>query len=341
MRAASDAYAAQVESGGPLAVEVSSWYDGEQVAVLPVAYGSWKISDTAAARVPGHCSFSVPNTAEWRPTAPDHPLAAVGHRIRVRIGYGDELLHWGWYRLSKPKAAGVLLHCEAPGLMAEVERGRFLRPFQTVKNQTRGQALSAILSGVLPLSIEGLIDETLPVSTWDESRIDAVWEVIEAWPARLTMDETGTAVVTAPWSDSLGAPVADLRVSRLEPGTVDDAPNGFRVTRTPSSGEDEISEVWTITSGPLRWGGPYGQNPGFFASPVLPKARASLREVARTKTLRAQSLQRSATFTAAIDPRLEVGDVVRVRCDSQGVDTVGRLLDVTLTRQSMTGVVTL
>lgn len=330
-----------------LTVEITSWLGDEQVGdPLPVVSSSWKITDTAGVTVPGTVEFQVPAAEEWRPLLPDHPLANYGQRYRVRIGFGDQMLTWGWYRADRSQQQGVVIACSGKGLLREVERARFTRPFQTVTGATWQATVTDLLRGILPVTFEGVPNAVMPRTTWEEDRLAAVWEVIESRPARITIDDSATAVVSPAWNDLVpGEAVKELvdgeggTLVSLQPDGDDneDPPNAYVVSTVPEGDAEPIVEVWTQPSGPMRWGGPYGYNPAFFASPLNPTDRSQLRAIAQRMTLRAAAQQKRVAFVALPDPRVEVGDVVHVRSELNGVDALARITNLALSRQGMTG----
>lgn len=341
-----------IATGGLLAVEVTSWLDGELLGVVPVVAGSWKITDTAGVTVPGSVEFSVPATDEWRPLTAGHPLASFGQRYRVRVGYGDQLTAWGWYRATRPSQEGAVVQCGGVGPLRDVERARFTRPYQTASGQTWRAVLTDLLRGILPVTFDDTApaDAAQPVTTWEEDRLGAVWEIVEARSARLSVDDTGTAVVSAAWDDTTpGDPVAQIvdgaggTLVELSPDgdSDEDPPNGYVCSTVPDGDVEPITEVWTMPDGPMRWGGPYGFNPQFFASPLNPSDRMQLRGIAERMTRRAVAQQTRLGFRTIPDPRLEVGDVVYVRSARHQVDGLARVTNLALTRQALTGNVSL
>ena len=340
--------------------EVTSWRAGVQLGgPLPVVEGSWEVTDQAEVKVPGTVSFSVPNLPEWRPVGGDwqHPLALYGQRVRVRVGFNPatSLHQWGWYRLTSVAVAGATIQVQGQGLMRNVERGRFLTPFG-VGGWTRPYTLGRILQGIVPYSIATALGAPiLPSSLWERERLDAVWDIVETWPARLYVSDSGVVTVTTPWNDATpGAPVWAIvdgeggNLVQLDPaqasGQDADQPNAWVVSTQPQGAETRMTETWVQPDGPMRWdtvGNGYGQNPNFFESPLLPQNRMVLQQVARDRGARGQRLQTRFRFVALPDSRPHVGDVVTVRSAQHAVAGVGRVLSLALTRTALAGEVAL
>lgn len=349
MRAADTIEQAARQGGAPV-VEISSWLGDEFLGVLPVVSGSWEATDEAGTTVPGTLGFDVPNTPEWRPLTAGHALGSFGQRYRLRLGFGDELLTIGWWHAARTLASGNVLQASGRGLLRLVERARLTRPYQTATGATRAGVLAELLRGILPLEVDAaLADEAIPVTTWEEDRLAAVWELVESWDARLMVDDSATVVALPAWDDtSAGDPVGLLvdgvggLLSDLQPAgdnTDEDPFNGYVVSTAPEGDETPVVAVWTMPDGPMAWDGPYGYNPGFFSSPLNPADPARLAGIAERMTRREVARQQRWSFVAALDPRFEVGDVVQLRHRRFGVDTTARILSLSFTRTSMTGTV--
>lgn len=348
MRTASDGYERAVRAGHRPVIEVRSWLGDEDLGLVPVVTGTWQIRESADDTVPGEVTFSVPNLPEWRAAGvPDHPLAQFGQQVEVRVGSmvqgweRPELLGQGRFRITDVIPNGEVIDVRARGLMCLVEQARFLAPFTAAKSSGRQAVITKILQGILPVAFE-VADETFPGGTWDRERIDALYEVAQGWPARVWVDETGTVVVSPIWSDTLSA--ADLEVLDGPGGSlieVSPAPaaasafNAYVVSTVPEGDEAPVSGQATLSSGPMRWGGPYGYVPGFYASPVLKPVRSQLTAVARSLVERARRRAETMTIAALPDARVQVGDVVRVRSQRQGVDRLARVTQRQLTRTQL------
>lgn len=313
-------------------VEVRVFLGGADLGVVPVVAGSWQVTDEADVTVPGTVAFSVPASREWIPTAAEHPLAGMGHRARVQV----DGTTFGWFRLSPARRSGDVLQVSGLGLLREVQRARLTQTWQTSSGQTRGQVVGQLLAGLLPVVL-GLPDEPMPVATWMEDRLAAVYEVVESWPARLEVREQ-TVWILPPWPAS-GAPVGRLALTGpLEPpGDAGDPYNGYLVRTVPVGDEQPVTAFWGQPDGPMRWGGPYGQNPAFFSSPVLAADPAQLLAVAERMTRRETAAATTYRFAAVPDPERRVGDVVTVEHSGQQIAGVGRIVALSLTRTGMSG----
>lgn len=333
-----------------LVIEVNSYLGSGAAVPVPVVSGSWKLADESGVKVPGSIEFAVPATQEWIPIRPDHPLAGFGQRVRARVGWaGGPLSTWGWYRLDRPTRSGAMVRCTGRGLLREVERARLTQTWQTTTGQTRSQVAKALLAGLLPVVVaSGVADAALPVSTWSEDRLAAFWEIVESWPgARAAVVEQTVQILPA-WSDAspgvavgrLATGVGGTLLAPLESAdTGTDPYNGYVVSTVPEGDASPMTEFWGMPSGPMMWGGPYGQNPAFFSSPLNPSDRTQLQAIAQRLTLREVTAAASWNFQAKPDPSRRVGDVVTLSAPGQGVSGVGRIMSLALTRSALSGTV--
>ena len=352
MRDASTAFAASISGAHKPVIRISSWL-GDQLLVdeLPVVPGTWQVTDDDDAQVHAQLAFQVPNVPEWRPTSPDHPLNNLGQEVNVAAGIelagSPELLPLGIFRILACRPNDDVLDVTAACRMVNIERYRFLQPFDVTVGASRAATLAKITQGVIPLSVE-VADQTTAAATWEESRIDAVQEIVDGWGARYYVDETGVLVIAPAWSDVLDAPVVELvdgpggTLLDVTPDEmVDDDESGrfnaYKVSTVPEGDEAPVSATAYLESGPMRWGGPYGYRPGFFASPLLKADVAELQQVAKSLVERSRRRTETVTFTAGPDPRVEVGDVARLRSSSAGLDLTARITKVQHTRSGLTG----
>lgn len=349
MKTATAEYARAVAAGSRPVIEVRSWLGAEDLGLVPVVTGTWQVRESTDDQVPGEVTFSVPNLPDWRAGGiPDHPLGQFGQQLEVRVGSQmkgadePELLPQGWFRITDVVPNGDVIDVTGTGLLCLVQQARFLAPYTAAKAASRQAVIKKILQGILPVAFDGVADETFPGGTWDRERIDALYEVVQGWPARVWVDETGTVVVSPVWSDRLTSadvsildgPGGSLVEVTMAP-TPETAFNGYVVSTVPEGDEAPVTGKALLASGPMRWGGPYGYRPGFYASPVLKPVVSQLTSVATAMVQRARRRAETMTITALPDARVEVGDVVRVRSQRQSVDRLARVTERQLTRTQL------
>ena len=347
MRRATAQVATRVVKGARTQLAVRVWYGTASLGSVPVVPGSWQVSDSDDQQVPGELRFDVPDRPEWRPTSPAHPLAGMGQRAVVHqgvdVGNRVEWLPMGVFRLSAPTRSDDVLSVSGAGMLAGVERARLLAPYVAPKGATRAGVLGALIGGMVPWRLVGVTDEKLPSFTCERERLEGVREIIDGWPARLAMTDSGVLEVRPPYDDANPGPaVVELvdgpggtLVSVVSQPDTASMFNGYSVSTQPEGDQQPVTESWVMPSGPLAWSGPYGQFPGFFTAPSLPADRVRLRAVAQMMTLRAGRRRDAYEVTAAPDPRVQVGDVAHVRSTAQGIDITGRVTQVTHTRTQL------
>lgn len=324
-------------------IHLTSWLGSASLGQIDVVSGSWKVTDEAGVDVPGSIEFSVPATDKWIPVAPNHPLQGLGQRVWARVDQGDGFRTWGWYRLDRPTLAGSVVQCRGRGLLRDVQRYRLTQALQTTPAVTRSSVLRQILAGVLPVSI-GLADKAAATATYSEDRLAAFWDIVESWPARAYMSEQSVVIVPA-WDDANpGAPtvslvdgVGETLVDVSPAADTDDPRNGYWVSNVPAGEEAAMVRSWVMPDGPMAWDGPYGRNPGFYSSPLLPADAATLVDVAQKMTRREVAVGSTVTFTAVPSVVCAVGDVAVIRSKRRGVNGTGRITSLQLTSSALTG----
>lgn len=340
LRDASERFARMVLRSRQTTIEVTSWLGAEPLGEVPVVLGSWEIIDAEDEQVPGEIRFDVPNNPEWRPVGNDHPLARFGQQVQIRVGIvvrGEpELLNMGRFRITEVNPDGEVISVTAQGLLVNVERARFLAPYTVKSGTTRQAAIQRMLQGILPVAFD-VPDETMPTGTWERERIDALQEIVQAWPARIWVDDTGVAVVSEPWPDAIS--VADVEYTfaaganllAVNPSPTPERDfNGYVVSTVPEGDEAPVTGQYLLPFGPMAWGGPYGFNPGFYASPVLPPDANRLAAIAKTMTERSRRRNDTVDVSALPDPRVTVGTTAWIR--SPEYEALGRITRVQHTR---------
>lgn len=259
----------------------------------------------------------------WAPSGNDlHPLAAAGQRIRVELGIGLDGSAIEWFNRGEfpivdvdPGDDSVGLTCA--GLMFLVEEARLVSPFQPT-----GDLAASIRSVVEPaVSVvfdPALVNRGVPVGmNFEDSRIEALNELCDAWPADYVMTAEGYLYVYSPAASR--TPVA--MISEAAGGTVveitgrstrEGAYNAVVARGQTSAGAQFQAVAYDISGGPKAYGGPFNPLPVpyFFQSPLLTDM-SQARSSAETILARLQR-DTSRQFAVEIvpDPRLQLGDLV-------------------------------
>lgn len=333
----------------PIAVKLEAYYAGQWLGVVPFDDASIVWDDGSL--VAGTLKFTAPDPAYWWKEPPlavrwiDHgsqdetpdvthnPLGTDGHRIRVSYGIrrpGGKDVAWvqiGWFRISDAVPDGAMVNVTAPDLMDAVQRARFVTP----KNYGADWAYLFVVDQlVYPLVPNYITDngpgslafKGMPAKSWDRERLDALQDVLDSMPAVGRLDSSGTLVVSPanevpPLGDVLKSGPGGNAVSVRKIANPDAGYNACVCIGRDPNGED-IMGVAYILNGPRRWDGPYGRNPGFYASEMM-TTLAQCRSVAVATLDRWQRRQaESWRVELAPDPRLELGDRRPIVLDPSG-----------------------
>jgi hypothetical protein len=323
----------QVLAGAPgWAPSVSSWLGGDVLAEdVPLVDGSLQVDVTQ--QIPERVTITVPEQVDgfsWVPgDDPYHPLAKFGQYLDISVTVTspvsgtDAETRLGRFQIqdwTHDDLAGVV-QVECVGLLQRPDDDRFLTPQVPRSGETFASLLARLVGGGMPVVFDAaLVDRAVPTSfQWGEDRLGALYEIADAWPARLRVDEYGQLQVLAPLPD-VPAPV--LSFTDGLGGTVVSAPtsgtrdNVYNVVVARSSVTDDpahapVQGVAMVTSGPFSALGPYGRVVRFWSSP-LATTTAQLTKAAQS--LLASSLRpaRQRVVTCAPDPRIELDDPVEV-----------------------------
>lgn len=305
-------------------VRVESWLGGELLADdIPIVSGS-EDSDRALS-VPERVSLSVPRLdrgVTWSPVSADHPLAANGQRLKVSlgIGVGGGVVEWltrGWVVVESAVTRGDVVDVTGVGLLSLIEEARLVSPFQP--SGTLGSTLRGLVEPALTVDLSAApTDRSVPAGmNWDEDRLGAVYELLDAWPADITVDPEGFLAVTP---TSTGSPVGALTdgaggtaVSVDGESTREGAANVV-VARGNASDGGQVQGVAYDTAGPKRMGGPFNPLPvpTFYYSPLLTTVAQCNAAAATILARRKRETARRFTAECVPDPTLVLGDVLTV-----------------------------
>lgn len=332
----------------PIATKLEAYYGGQWLGEVPHTDAEIEWDDGSL--VQGKLTFTAPDPAAWWNPPPlavrwiDHgsqdetpditntPLGADGHRIRASYGIrrpGGKDIAWvqlGWFRISDAVPDGATLKITAPDLMDAVQRSRFTGPYSTYDNTAYLFVLDFLLFPLVPnVQTDTTISHRgMRTKSWERERLDAVQEVIDSMPGRGGLDSSGTFVVepanvVRPLSGVLRSGVGGNVISVR---TLANPDSGFNacvaIGRDPITGQD-IQGIAYVTSGPRRWDGPYGRNPGFYASDLLTTVQMC-RDTAYATLDRWQRRQAEVwRVEMAPDPRLELGDRRAIVKEASGI----------------------
>lgn len=318
---------AVVQRSHTMLVRAESWRDDELLADdIPIHTGGEDRDRSLT--VPERIKLTIPRRDrgyDWDPGADsEHPLAAYGQQLRISygvdVGGSFEWITRGWFLITSTEPDGESVNVQCEGLLSLIDEARFVAPFQP--SGTLVSTVRALVEPALTVAFDGtLVDRSVPAGMqWDEDRMAALSEVLDAWPAVSHVTEDGFLQVE-PLTDS-GTPVLSLTdgtggtvVRWLGTSSRDGA---FNVV--VAQGEDvdgnQIQGVAYDTNpdSPYQYGGSFSPLPVpyLFASPLLTTV-AQCRQAAQTTLAR---LRRSASRMLTVDmvphPGLVPGDIVSV-----------------------------
>lgn len=316
-----------VQRSFTMEMRVESWLGGELLSDdVPVSDGSEDRDSSLA--VPERITLTVPardGGVSWDPTIdPRHPLAAYGQQLRISYGVevaGDfEWITRGWFVVTESSTDGDDVTVQAQGLLTLIDEAKFASAFQP--SGTLASTVRSLVEPALTVEIDGtLIDRSIPVGMqWDDDRLGALGEVLNAWAATGRVTEDGLLLIE-PLSDT-GTPVLSLTdgvggtVVRWQSTTSRDGAYNVVVAQGESAAGVQVQGVAYDydANNPAWFGGDFNALPVpyTYASPLLTTvsqcraaAETTLRRLRRTSS-------RKLTITMIPHPGLMTGDVISV-----------------------------
>lgn len=335
---------------------VSSWLGGNLLAdQIPVTTGDLTVDVTQ--QVPETLIFTVPEETEgfsWVPSGPSDPLGKFGQQISLQIevtspvSQQDWQVQVGWFQIQDWQHDDVAKTVEvtAVGLLQIAADDAFITPAAPISTDTFVSAFTRLLPTSLGVNFDAaLTDRALPQSfQWDQDRLGALYDIADAWPARIRVDAFGTVQVLAPLSNTV---TPTLTLQQGVRGTLISAPQNdtrdqvYNVVVVQSSATDDpalspIQATAQVIGGPLDPTGPYGYVVRFYSSPLVTT-------IAQCQSAAQQILQQSVVpalskvATIAPDPRLDLDDPIQLiqltdpgDADSDLLATAGWIVGYTL-----------
>jgi hypothetical protein len=303
-------------------VRAESWYGGTLLATdIPIASGGEQRDRSL--KVPERVVLSVPRIdggTDWTPSENDSPLAANGQRLRVELGVqiGINKIEWlqrGWFVIQRSQIEGDTIAVECRGLLHLIDEARLVSPYQptgTVLSTLRG-----LIEPALTVLNSGVTDRAVPADVnFDEDRLGAVSEILDAWPADGQVNPQGLFEIR-PSADDGTVPVLSLAE---ETGTVVETAGASTregswtvvVARGTASDGGAVQGIAYLSTGPKAYNGLFNPLPVpyFFSSPLLTSPTLA-GAAAQTVMLRlARKAARLLEVELVPHPGLLLGDVV-------------------------------
>lgn len=310
---------ALVDGSHRLLTRVSSWRGGRLLAAdIPVISGKW----TAGTGTQVQGSITLETSAGWQADDVDAPLAPYGQRLHVEqvlsAGGADHVIDIGWFLITRAviNPAGNL-RVDAADLMQLVVDDRFTSPRQPPAGATFLSETVALAGGWFPVA-SAVADRPLAgldTSDWTEDRAAALNAVEVAWPAWFRLDRGGVLRVEP--KPAVGEPVRawahgqqGAYITRDESFDRAGIYNAVVVRGRTAEGVD-IAATATSTDPGVGWASPFGRRPMFAFSPLATTQERAQAE-ADTRAARLAARFREVVVTAPPDPRIDLGDTVRI-----------------------------
>lgn len=316
---------------------ISSWLGAEMLSDdVPIMTG--RITADVSSEVPERLSFTVPAATivdgyrfEWCPRDDwHHPLARYGQQLQVQILVTSAVTGTVWdttvgrFAIQNwTEADDGSIAVEAAGLLQRVADARIVSATGPLPNGTLVSETRRLVSGTgLSVTFDpALADRTCPQAMeWSDDRLGALYDVADAWPARLRTDPWGMLHLLPPLPEepeptaALVDGVRGVVVSAPRADTRDRIYNRV-VARSADADDPEaapIQAIANVTTGPMSTSGPYGIVTRFYASPLITtqaQAKASAETILATSVVPS----RSVPVELAPDPRIDIDDPVQVR----------------------------
>lgn len=302
---------------------VESWRNGLLLAAdVPVDSGGEETDRSLT--VPERVSLTVPRVrdgVDWTPTGADSPLAAKGQQLHVKLGVGLSLgrVEWltrGRFLVYDTEPDGDALRVTAVGLLELVNEARLISPFQP--SSTFAGTLRGLVEPALTVLVDAAItDRSVPSSiNYDEDRLGATHELLDAWPATGYVDPEGyLSVVPAAQSTT---PVMTLTdgvggtIITASGGSSREGGANVIVARGQASDGSQVQGTAYVQTGPDAYGGPYNPLPVpfFFQSPLLTTVQECTKAAQTIRDRRQRQSNRAFHVEMVPHPGLQIRDTV-------------------------------
>jgi hypothetical protein len=311
-----------------LHIRAQSWLGDQLLASdIPITDGFERVDRNLG--VPEYGTLVVPQIADgfnWTPIDDEHPLAANGQRLFIEVGVdiGFGVIEWiprGWFPIYKSEVANDAVQVTFKGMLQWILEARLVSPFAPTGNFT--QAFRSLLEPAINVTFDPtLVDRSVVASTgnFDDSRLDAMYHLLKAWPARARMTEDGDLYIYKPVTAdsvlSLTNGVGGTVIYATGSSTREDAYNVVVARGTNASGTPVQGVAYDL-EGPKRYGSDFNPLPVpfYFDSTFLHSdAIATAVAVAMLADIKRQTAK-SYEVSMLPHPALQVGDVVSLTTD--------------------------
>lgn len=314
---------------------VESWLGGTLLAAsIPVSDA--REETDRGLRIPERVTLTVPREADgynWSPNSDRHPLAANGQRLHIKLGIGLSLgqVEWiarGRFLIQDSQVNDDRVDVTAVGLLALIDEARLISPFQP--SGTLVSTLRGLLEPALTVLVDAaLTDRSVPSAiNYDEDRLGAVLELLDAWPATGYVDPEGYLRATSATQST--TPVLSLTdglggtVIRASGGSTREGAHNAVVARGTASDGGQVQGTAYITTGPKAVGGPFNPLtvPLYFSSPLLTSVDQCNSAALTIAARKQRDTAREFRVSMVPHPGLQAGDVVALTSADLGVSAL-------------------
>lgn len=356
MRPTSELWPKTMTTSHPTTVEVRSVYDGTVGATVPIIAGQLTFDSTAQTQ--RRCTITVPlygpDGFRWDPGSdPLHPLATYGQRLRIRLGIRHpdgtgELLPQGLYLISSVSTDEIdgIVTVQGSDLMTLMTESKIVLASDSVLPLDTDTQLTALQKMTYPalhsptlgdVAILPTRSDTLPISTLGGTvairdgadRIEIMNRILEAWPARMYVDDDGYIHFASPIEGPKAVP--DVTVTgnyngstMVSRGRTQDRRRAYNAVvvsgRRSDTGAISGRARVMVQTGPMGVRGPYGWITRWYQTDLVsstPHALAVAGNLLRKGTL----FGRTERVVCVPDARIEIGDTVRAISTAAGTFT--------------------
>lgn len=333
---------------------VWAWFDGALAWPEPLQVVSWSRSGSAdsSSKVQQQVRFTIADpSGELSPWRFDDVLGVAGTKLQVmyRVG-GAGVINVGWFRVEgnapdesftrhsvaeyglvvpdSPVAphgrdrwvsSGAVVEVDAVDLTVFVDRDKLLAPESppgvapTIVSEIR-----RLVGDYFPVVVHpGVVDRPVAKTlVYERERLEAVQDLAGRIGARYRMTGDGALEVypvdpgPVVWRVEPGDGLVEAKRSQ----SVDGLYNLWQVSGKEDAQGRAVTGSVSITSGPLRVGGPHGRVPFEYSSEMI---TTRVQAVAYAETLRVQQARSLAVDLSVVTvprPELQAGDRVEVGC---------------------------
>jgi len=358
MRTAGNATLATLGGSYRLSVWADVWYANQLVASeIPITGGS--ISFDISQDISSRLEIVVGDSGrDLTPVFPTDPLGCYGQEININVGVAGgsalaEPLSLGWFRIQHTevnqkwyrnssgawRSGGSVINVTALDRMATLADARLLAVQQPPLGSTVFSEIRRLLGNLVPMGVidSELADAQVPSNiVYEQDRVVNIVSLARALGAIVKMDSNGylnvkraTAYGDTPiWTFTAGegGTIIDYSVQMSRDGVY----NSVMVT---GEANQDLAPCIAIAydldpNSPSRWGGPFGEVPMFYSSPLITTYPAAQMAAATRLNNMIRGRDREFTFSVVPNHVVELDDPVEVILPDRTIP--GRISKLTL-----------